>query len=88
MTLNLFSHNPLRFIVSTILIVLSLVLAWRLILAAVVIAAVVGGFLFIRNRMRANQTAKAEETPHAEFFTDETSHPERKILKDVEERDL
>ncbi|MCY9807392.1 hypothetical protein OXT66_07580 [Lentilactobacillus senioris] len=89
MTLNLFSHNPLRFIISTVLIVLSLVLAWRLILAAVVVAAVVGVFFFVRNRIQARSTAnKAQESPQAEFFRDDAPHPERKILKDVEENDL
>lgn len=89
MTLNLFSHNPLRFIISTVLIVLSLVLAWRLILAVVVVAAVVGIFFFVRNRTQARHTAnKAKESPQAEFFRDDSSHPERKILKDVEENDL
>ncbi|KRM94571.1 hypothetical protein FC56_GL001530 [Lentilactobacillus senioris DSM 24302 = JCM 17472] len=89
MTLNLFSHNPLRFIISTVLIVLSLVLAWRLILAAVVVAAVVGIFFFVRNRIQTRQAnTKAQESPQAEFFRDDTPHPERKILKNVEENDL
>ena len=82
------SRNPLHFIISTMLILFILAFAWRLVLAAIVVAAVVGIFIFARNRFHARSTARAQESPQAEIFRDNTSHPERKILRNVEEQDF
>ena len=87
MTLNLFNRNPLGFIISTLLLVVGVVLAWRLILFVAVIAAIGGAFFFIRRRVnsRRHQDSSSRGS-QAHVFRDSTPHPERKILTDVEEQ--
>ena len=90
MTLNLFNRNPLRFFFPTILLLVGIALTWRLLVFIPVILAVMGLFVFARHQFKkftANRVKNNAKTKTADFeiIDDDSPHPERKILTDVEE---
>lgn len=92
MTLNLFDRSPLRFVLSALILVVGMILAWRIILFVAVVAAIIGLFLFVRSQIRKYQTAHTRTRqkargPEVEIFRDSKPHPERRVLMDVEEVD-
>jgi len=90
LTLNLFNRNPLKYFFPTILLLVGIALTWRLLLFVPLIIAAIGVFIFARHQFKAftaNRTQNKTKTnsPDVEIINDDSPHPERRILTDVQE---